>query len=71
MPRPSGCQSCPSGYFQEMEGQNFCTQCPRGGKSRNNKQATVSVFECEEVTRLNWTVSTVVILLLFLDFNQE
>ena len=52
--RPLGCQPCPSGYFQEVEGQKSCIECPNKAKSRNDKEATVSVFECEGITRINW-----------------
>ena len=69
-PRPSGCQPCPSGYFQEMEGQLFCTECPRVAKSRENREATVSVFECEGITRLNWSIK-VVTFVLFTEGVQE
>ena len=52
--RPSGCQPCPSGYFQEIEGQRYCKECPNKAKSRNDREATVSVFECNGITRINW-----------------
>ena len=58
--RPSGCQPCPTGYFQEIEGQSDCMQCPNRAKSRNNREATVSVFECEGITRLNWDAKVVI-----------
>ena len=69
-PRPSGCQPCPSGHFQEMEGQLFCTECPRKAKSRDNREATVSVFECEGITRLNWSIK-VVISVFFTEFGRQ
>ena len=54
VPRPLGCKPCPTGYFQDLEGQKFCIQCPYQSKSRKNKEATVSVYECEGITRINW-----------------
>ena len=61
MRRPSGCQPCPSGYFQEIEGQRYCRGCPNKAKSRNDREATVSVFECDGITRINWDAEVVII----------
>ena len=52
--RPAGCQPCPSGFFQEAEGQDFCFQCPHEVLSRGNRIGTISVYECDGITRLNW-----------------
>ena len=54
VPRPLGCKPCPTGYFQDLEGQKYCIECPNQSKSRKNKEATVSVYECERITRINW-----------------
>ena len=54
VPRPLGCKPCPSGYFQDLEGQKYCRECPNKSKSRNNKEATVTVYECQGITRNNW-----------------
>ena len=59
VPRPLGCKPCPTGYFQELEGQKFCRECPNKSKSRNDKEATVSVYECEGITRINWNAEVV------------
>ena len=63
--RPSGCQPCPSGYFQEIQGQNYCMECPNKAQSRNNREATISVYECEGITRLNWDSKVEVVQLLY------
>ena len=65
--KPSGCQACPSGYFQENEGQRYCSECPNQAKSRENREGTVSVFECEEITRINWN-ATVLLAYIFMQY---
>ena len=62
MRRPSGCQPCPSGYFQDVEGQTYCRECPSKANSRNNREGTVSVYECEGVTRINWDSEVITII---------
>ena len=66
--RPSGCQPCPSGYFQEIEGQRYCRGCPNEAKSRNDREATVSVFECDGITRINWDAEVAILFLINIHF---